>query len=604
MSTPWTKDRIRDVIARQIPFHYQHAWQPDGSSLWFGRWNKPYHHWVRAHVETLALLSVYLDGNDDPKILADVNTGLLSACRAHRTDGSLTLAHTTGPWGCGWQSAWWAYRLVRCVQRLGDRLPAATVAAVRRVVECECDRFIGVRPPAGVKYDTKMEENSWDAPVMAWASFVFADHPHAPQWELEARRWAYNSLTRFKDKFDHRLIDGRPAAAWYTGPTLHPDFTSENHGTFHPNYQACVVHHCITAMAYVAHGRPVPETVLHNVAEVAETLRYFLAPDCTQLMVTGNDWATFHGMNSMTALLGHFLGGPWVALGQANLDKYAWLLSVSDNGHLYGSTVALNHDQQAFFFHTGNSTTLAEVYDVLPLREGGGAAPTGSRYLEYVEVLCQRDDKRLAGVAWRTLYGSPLLTVLPLSDTSLASWAPWTGIGRLRLRGREGHLKPKVLTHDDTIDGDTIRATGVLEYLDDQGSPLIRQTLHVEAAMGGPVVYREELTAVQAVDLEVNHGWCIAIANDLHNGYQRRVNGEVVKYGSPTDQAVGRRVTVDDRIAYDADADLHYVSPGQRLREDNRFQCTMFDRILAAGRAGQFAAGETIRKGQLTVTVL
>jgi hypothetical protein len=630
MTTQWTRSGVLGLILKQLPFLERHkrdiTWA-DQKGIWFGAWEKPQGHWVRQQVESLHLIAALIAGvrageleGDKPDVaplIADIEAGVLAACACHCSDGSLQMPNTKGPWGKGWQSAWWAHRLVRTSLLMSDVLSAGAKAGIRRVAEVECDRFLGVTPPTGIVYDTKAEENAWDAPVLAWSSFAYPDHPHAVAWEKAARLWALNAHTVAADRFDRRpWDDGKPFSAFVAGACLHPDFSCENHGTFHPNYQACVMINCVTASAYHVHNKPVPPALLHNVKQATEVLAYFLAADSTQLMITGNDWHTYHGHHSCIPLLAHFLNDErLVPLAHANLSRYQNMLEQSDTGHIFGSTMRSNIGEQAFFFHTGNSTLLVDVLPVMPLKlqppKAKAVGVGGRRHWNYVEVVTQRDDNRLAAMSWRTLYNHPIATVLPVHGpgVNFASWAPFTGIGRFVLKNND-KLTARVIHHHETTTANGYATAGLIEWRDSAGTALIHQHIEMQASAGEAVLLKETSTALAHLELAINDQWTMSLVNDLHNGKARKVKDQrgkvhTVKALTGKESTVwgGFQIIVDDIIRYEADRELTYVAPGKRLAEDNRFESSQFDRVLVRSGIGAFEAGDTVRSGVLRIEV-
>ena len=69
--------------------------------------------------------------------------------------------------------------------------------------------------------------------------------------------------------------------------------------------------------------------------------------------------------------------------------------------------------------------------------------------------------------------------------------------------------------------------------------------------------------------------------------------------GKATRVALGRRAVLDGKVAVKSDGDLHYESPGERLKADSYYRATQFDRVLTEGRIGKFKAGEEIRSGSI-----
>jgi len=609
----WTRERTLALIERQLPYLQANKHIPCEGMVWFGLPIEWIAHWFRAHIEALHLIAAYVSSNPRKDLILDLEQGLLAFCASHKTDGSLDKwAGINAVWGAEWQSAWWTYRAVRCVHEAGKYLSKSTREKVFRVAAFEASRFIGIRPPTGVRYDTKMEENAWDAPLLAWASFVFPDHPDAPEWERTAREWAFNAATTERDRTDMRLLEHQSVSKWYAGPTLHPDYTCENHGTFHPNYQACIMQSAITASAYELHGRPVPPSVLHNMAETAAVLTYYLAPDSTQMMITGNDWPTFHGLHSCIHLLAHYTGDPHLAaMATANLDRCKHLLDISENGHVFSTSLRANVGNWEFSFHTANVSLLSDVIRILPLQRITPLEnpPHGSRIWHYVEVISDRDTHRIASAAWRTLFGHPLFTFLPFKDTSWACWAPWSGIGRLGLAGG-AQLKPLVFTHEEHLLGERFHTEGVVHWLDEKGALLIRQEISFKTEPDGSAYYSEKLIAETEVMLTANQGFTISIANDLQNGSQRTLtssDGSAVTVkalaGTPQRVDLGRSALLDGTVIAESDRDLVYYSPGERLKADNGYLANQFDRVLFEGRTGKFQPGEEIRAGSLHLRV-
>lgn len=612
-TSPWTCARVLGLIKRQLPYLQANKHVPCEGMVWFGRPLEWTPHWIRAHMESLQLIAVCASEDPKPEFIRDIEQGLLAFCASHLTDGSLKWPGIWDqPWGNDWQSAWWTHRAVRCLHEAGNHVSEDTWKKVLRVVEFEANRFIGVRPPTGVRYDTKMEENAWDAPLLAWASFVFPEHRNAALWERTARDWAFNAVTTEHDRTDMRLLEHQPIAKWYAGPTLHPDYTCENHGTFHPNYQASIMENGITASAYELHGKAVPPSVLHNMRETAGVLAWFLAPDSTQLMVTGNDWPTFHGLHSCIHLLSHYTGDTHLAaLAEANLDRCERLLEISDTGHVFGSTLSANVGNWEFSLHADNLSLLTDVVRILPLRrvEPMANPPHGSRIWHYVEVITDRNESRMASAAWRTLFNHPIFTFLPFNDTSWAGWAPWTGIGRLQLAG-EAVLKPTVFTHEEHVSDDCFRTEGIVHWCDQEGTLRVRQEIQFETNADGSARFSEELVAEADVELSLNQGFYFSIANDQPNAFRRTVTtqqGQVHEIkaltGSRSCINLGLSAMLDGKITAVSNRDLIYDSPGRRLKADNHYLATQFDRVLYEDRTGIFHAGEIIRSGCLQLQI-
>ena len=382
-SSSWGAEDVLKLVAFQVPTILRHMTEFDDGRLWLGpipRLDHPHH--IRAHLEAAHMLSVlvgrpelctqfrragfFQESHD--RLTEILARAIDTACAYHVTDGSWTLPNMPKPWGDGWQTALWTYRLARAIWEAADRLRDDVVSAARRVIAHEADRFVGVEPPSGCLGDTKLEENAWDAMLLAWAPLACPGHPRAAAWELAAKTWAANAMVRPVDHFDRSWMDGRQVAEWLTATTLFPDFTCENHGTFHVGYQACVVENAWAALAYVASGRDVPPQFTRNMREVEEILLWLNFEDSAQMMVTGNDWTSGHGVHQSTPVSAYFTRTPRaLKMARANFALCRDLLLRSENGHIFGDTLDENVGDQRWFFHTCNTAWLADAIYALPL---------------------------------------------------------------------------------------------------------------------------------------------------------------------------------------------------------------------------------------------
>ena len=137
-------------------------------------------------------------------------------------------------WGNSWQSAMYAGNLGVAAWLAKDSLDPATLAAVKRVVGYEADRFIGQPPPSMLPGDTKAEENSWDLTAPAAAILLMPDDPHAAEWQTAVLRYGYNTISVEADKTSRAPASGKTVGDWVTTTQAFPDFTLENHGHFSP----------------------------------------------------------------------------------------------------------------------------------------------------------------------------------------------------------------------------------------------------------------------------------------------------------------------------------------------------------------------------------
>ena len=115
---------------------------------------------------------------------------------------------------------------------LQSNLPAATVAAVQRVIASEATHRAGIAPCtlALSTGDTKAEENGWDSNPIALAAAWLSGSNSAPTWLAAAQSYLANIYTVSNTA-------GDPLANWVSTVTLFPEFALENHGFYHPTYE-------------------------------------------------------------------------------------------------------------------------------------------------------------------------------------------------------------------------------------------------------------------------------------------------------------------------------------------------------------------------------
>ena len=171
------------------------------------------------------------------------------------------------PWGNSWQSAMWTCDLSFGAWLIWDDLDAGLRKDLERVVAFEADRFLADKPPAGTFNDTKAEENGWDLTCIALAANMFPQNPHAAAWRNKAIEYMMNTLSAPQDETDQTIVDGKPVSEWFSGANVHPDFTLENHGFFHPGYVGCSSYFLTqTAMYFTYAHRPLPQAADHHLA--------------------------------------------------------------------------------------------------------------------------------------------------------------------------------------------------------------------------------------------------------------------------------------------------------------------------------------------------
>ena len=217
---------------------------------------------------------------------------------ARRLVAELTRTHLTGggrtasgrAWGHHWQSALWAWQTAFGAWLIWNDLDADVRRRVIAMTVDEADRFVDLPPPYSRFYDTKAEENAWNALILVLAGEALEGHPHQARWRERALEYMVSAFAAPRDRRSSAMLDGRRLSEWIHGVNIHDDFTLENHGFVHPDYMSTTSLNLGNAVVYRLLGRAVPKAVFHNAREIYENLKFFSLPDGGLLYASGTDW--------------------------------------------------------------------------------------------------------------------------------------------------------------------------------------------------------------------------------------------------------------------------------------------------------------------------
>ncbi|MBI5834200.1 MAG: hypothetical protein HZB16_18045 [Armatimonadetes bacterium] len=334
------------------------------------------------------------------------------------------------PWGNHWQSAWWVSRMVPAVLRLKADLTPAELALFDKVVQHEASRHIGLKPRYQEYGDTKAEENAWDAEVVAWALNLYPRHEKAPGWRAALDTLCFNTFSVTADLSNTTLVDGKPINQWIGGPSIHPDYTIENHGPFHICYQICPQHSMGWVWyAYASHQRAAPAAVYHNLPQVWSRLKQFALWNGRFAYVGGKDWPRYaYGMYFILPALVHMqtvYGDADARLierlrvGTFEREQLVW----NDGSFFSGRFTKGIMERWPSEWETdcaANLTIAAMMHELKDpphptSREVLAAKNVGTFVSPYCELAMRRDPQRLVGWCWRSI-GGPV-TGMVCSDT-------------------------------------------------------------------------------------------------------------------------------------------------------------------------------------------
>jgi len=543
----------------------------------------------------------------------------------------MTRTHVTGdlpctngrPWGDHWQSAWWAAKLAAgaWLLRTHGLLPDDQWNGVRRVVVHEADRLLPVKPPSGVRYDTKAEENAWDSEILAWASGMFPDHPRAAAWDAKARELSMNTLSTAADRTDRRMADGRPVCEQVFTENVHPDFTIENHGAYHFCYMACPLHSLTwTWYAYTSTGRPPPEAVFHHFRDVWNVIRQTaLLRHGRFAYLSGKDWARYvYGlyfiMPALVLLQNEFGDRDARLLERLRFQTFEWEQRRNGDGGFYTDRFTQNvMTGWPSEYETDTACMLAlchRLHRGRPLIAPADSADfvrrmQGVRVSPFCEWVFARSEQAFASFSWRTLDRRHQLGLfIPAGRSDMAEWAPGNMLGRIRASGRD-------LTRQKTCHRENTGPRGFVTfgYIDrgvrEGGPAAVRQYLCFAAfPKSGLAVLVDRCVALDRIRVAESAALDLRVPNDIFNGCSRRVfweGGEALLPGGDASgrvlQARSSWLNLDDAlgIVCIGNREVTVHSPDGR---NAPWSSLRLERICWAERtqARWFAPGEEIRR--------
>jgi hypothetical protein len=487
------------------------------------------------------------------------------------------------PWGNSWQSAMWAGNLGTAAWLVKDTLDADTLAAVKKAVGAEADRFIGQAPPSMEPGDTKAEENAWDLTAPAAALLLMPDDPHAAGWQQAVLRYGFNTICTEADKTSKAPADGKTVGDWVTTAQVFPDFTLENHGIFHPVYSMIgPATNAQAAVDYKLGGKPVPDALTFNVLKQWGMLQYIALADGECL---------YH---DPTAAL----------LEQRTVAAARHRQQINGDGSFVGPSGSLGFAREA--------VQAERVAFALLMHEQFGPPPASSaadwdqmtahltpaKSFPYVGMVIHRAPRGLVSFSWKNRL---MAQIVPQSATHLdqpyvTTPTPETLVGGFQLQGQnEGDSHNFDVTHQavqTTADG----FAATVDATVNAGS--LRQQIAVVSLAPGVVAYLDRVTALKPVIVTEERGLLLGIENDDVSGNQRHLTtgaGEItVPGGQGQDHALtGNWANVDGRLGLISafDAPLLYRAVGKPNRAGAREDYLLGD---YHGDTRSFAPGDVV----------
>ncbi|MGD0262690.1 MAG: hypothetical protein ABSD29_23235 [Verrucomicrobiota bacterium] len=445
----------------------------------------------------------------------------------------VTATHVTGgqkcpdgkSWGNSWQSAMWTCDLAFGGWLMWDDLDTGLRADLERVVAFEADRFLVIKPPTGSFNDTKAEENGWDLVCIVLAHNMFADHPHAAAWRQKALEYMMNTLSAPQDQFDEQIVDGRAVKDWFVGANVHPDFTLENHGFFHPSYVGCSCYFLTqTAMYFTYAHQPVPAAAGHHLMDTWRMFEEILLPNGESAYPQGMDWE-LHGATpyiNLFAALARWQQDSMAARLEETYLQYVRAWQVRQQGDLAVSGSRFGFPRHAVGAEQETYGFLAHKIFGPPAKEltatAAASIALGIRTHDWTEVVSHRTRDKFVSFSWTNRIMGMLVPLGSGHEGNPDFTVPIINgfVGGFDLSPR-GDAKTVALGHCWTTTTNGFETTGTLLL----NGGRLKQMLRLMSIGSKTVVYQDRVSALKDVTVTQERGVPFGIENDEVTGGKR-----------------------------------------------------------------------------------
>ncbi len=498
-------------------------------------------------------------------------------------------------WGGTGMSPKMADQMALAAEVLDDFLEDQDREQLKRLIEHEADSntllpfhlehvdhgFYRKRPPVpterfGTSYP---ESNAWRACILARALLNDPDHDSADRWHEAMLTYLTNALSTPADAEDDTIVDGRPIRDWHAGANLHPSFALEHHGFFHPGYvNRALLSLASAAYAFEDAGAERPESLLRNVPEVWDVQRRLLLWDGALAYPAGDDYPRYcWGLLYLLPVLvfvQHELDDPVARRAELRL---ADLLRREQQANGDGSINALRLEAWRKAIEEGpdlavptrpapsvyyRSQVDPAYYQALAYRwhqRREPVEPVSERQMDqeltepFIEPDCglvfHRSPERFAGWSWNAHRCGAQGVVLPREGDHLAEWEG-NLISRFTVRGAP--CNRRVLEHRESVFDGGCAASGRIAACD---GAIEHQVGFAALPDGRTTVYLSRARTVRPVEMLLNEGMCLNIANDIFNDNARELSCEEAHYelpgpGCPREEMIinSHWINVDDML--------------------------------------------------------
>ncbi len=460
-------------------------------------------------------------------------------------------------WGNSWQSAMWAGNIGFAAWVLWDNLNTNLRASVERVVSFEADRFLNRRPPGNRWGDTKAEEIGWDQICISLAANMFPNHPNAPKWREKSVEYMMNVLSVPRDAHDERIVDGKKVKDWVCTVNVHPDFTLENHGFFHPTYtMVSPAEVGQGGLLYAYSGSAIPKACGYHLLDNWRLLQNFMLPWGYWIYPQGMDWAlNSDGHIHYLAWLATYAKDPLAAGMEKIVAQYiAGHQAIHKDGRFAGLASRLGFAREAI---TAERLAYSYLYHKVL---GSGLRKectieqmdlSGVRRYQLVDLITHRTKNKFASFSWKN---SIMVLIMPIGANHYENpyfCTPITNgiVGSFTLKDVESR-KPEVARRAWRRLKNGFETSGTLLL----GGGKLKQEIRFISIGEKAAVYIDKVTAQAPVVVVKELGVPLGIENDEFTGNCRTLyydGGKKTILGPNTAELVripGKWANIDGRL--------------------------------------------------------